>query len=90
MTVLQELRLLLLKFLMQPMNKFNNKPVFQGEQFLISMLTQLNETLISKLSIQLFAIFMFKMRLAQAIHPSKLRRIKKRFLVKYDKIYIQI
>ena len=90
MTVLQELRLLLLNFLVQSMNKFNNKSVFQGEQFLISMLAQLNEALIPKLSIQLFAIFMFKMRLAQAVHPSKLRRIKKRFLVKYDKIYIQI
>ena len=88
MTVLQELRLLLLKFSVQSMNKFNNKPTFQDEQFLISMLAQLNKTLIPKLSIQLFAIFMFKMHLAQAVHQSKLRKRKRRFLVRYDKTFI--
>ena len=88
MIILQELRLLLLKFSVLFMNKFNNKSAFQDEQFSISMLAQLNETLIPKLSIQLFAIFMFKMHLAQAVYQSKLRRRKRRFLVRYDKTFI--
>src|SRR2546421_8234008 len=88
MTLLQELRLLLLKFLMQSMNKFNNKLIFQDKQFFKSMLMQLNETLISKLNIQLFMIFMFKMHLILIIHQNKQRIRKRRFLIRYDKIII--
>ena len=88
MTLLQELRLLLLKFLMQSMNKFNNKLIFQDKQFFKSMLMQLNETLISKLNIQLFVIFMFKMHLVLAVRQNKQRIRKRRFLIRYDKIII--
>ena len=70
------------------MNKFNNKLTFKDDFFFEFMLVQLNETLISRLSIQLFVIFMFRMHLALIVHQSKLRIRKRRFLIKYDRIII--